>query len=877
MKIKNKLLCTILAAILLFTNSCGAKNNASYTSADSTETNATTSAYNPDTQVSTPALTSTAEQTSTSAQNSSAVETSTTVQNSSTVETSTTLQTSTSIETSPSVQSSTSAQTTVPKNTSTTTEQPAVPMTAEQRINSLNLPEQYKEELRVAHSIGFNMDKLNQQTITGEEMWDILDHFVGYAEPDKLNEWETMYLHQRNHKEPLTRFDAMAALYLVGQALGGDWAECKDSFWSVVEKLNFSWSDYYFTYELYKKIDAPIYNINGVGTQYLDGASYYYNLSRTSPFTLQHPFAYDEQANSIHEFVPPTYAECVIAVVRLLASEKPELFGETSNVVPCSCILTPELIKKANTLPLVTAEEHPVWTGFVLGWDQNVYFSATTDNIQYLKEWGFNSLRIMIDYRNLFDENDTSEGKINGLLTLDRLVAQAIESGIHLNICLCSLPGRISIVDPNTYTSTGEFDLFINSEQQARTDEIWAQLAERYKDIPSAALSFTPFWEALNYNLSTGLPHPSYTPKDVGKYLRRVIGVIREKDSDRLIIYEPTANNDVITSFEESAAVKSQVSDIENIMISFNYCENPFVYACMTATEGEHIDNNNHSIPIQDFPVTYYGVSDWIGGEDPLLIDGFLPKGTVIDIYLNESDNSLIYVDADGERIYSEQLNADKYDVGYTMSRFFNYAKSDKCISITLKKDTSLITIGTDNFFTWSGMDVYLPEEYAIDQWWFNTTYDVFIGAEEESGIVKKHTSRIIVSPVGGSKNNRITICEDVSYTTPEIWEQSTEETVAAWCDATDKFDGNCIVRIEAAEFSGCTWDSLKSYYKTVLSEFSKHGFSWWTNEFWLLTEEYPQINCMAECPAKSYGDFEHFIPELLELLQEYSEISQGD
>lgn len=740
-----------------------------------------------------------------------------------------------------------------------------------QRIAALDLPDVWKQELIHAESLGLPMDKLEQETITGKEMAVLLDSFVSWADSDKLAQWEALLPTLRSYHQPLTRFDAMAALFLAARTLGDGWADFKEDFFGTMLTLQFPWDDYYFTEGLYAGIDSPQYEVPGMGSEnYLDGACLYYNFSRPSAYSGQFPFAYDADANSIHEYTAPGYAECVLAVVRLISSEYPELFGTLPAGQADSTILTEQLIEKAQDNPVVTAEDHPQWTGFVLGWDEDVYYSATVENIQHIAQWGFNSVRIMIDYRNLFNPDDVTVGNSANLRTLDRLVAAAIEHDIHLNICLCKLPGRIAIVDPDSYTSTGEFDLFINEERQKEVDTIWSALSQRYQEIPSATLSFTPFWEALNYNLSTGLPYPEYTPADVGSYLSRIIDVIRAQDSDRLIIYEATAVNDPETTIAESAPIKAAVADRENVMISYNFCENPYVYASMTATEGEHIDNNNHSIPLPGYPTCYYAAHKTVFAETALTLDGFLPAGTVIDLYLEESFGGSIEVMADSQSLYTEELGAAQYNVGYQLSRQFPYAASDKCVSVTLSEDTALVTISSTDGFAWCGMDVTLPEAYAIDQWWYISSYDVFLGVEETEGVTQKHTSRIIISPTDGWGSREITIHQDVSYTTTEIREQSNSDTIDNWCQIIEDFDGNCMVRIEAAEFSGAVWEDVKAYYEDVLSSFTRYGYSWWNNEFWLLTNEYPQTIVVAECPSQPYDGFDHFNLELLELLQKY-------
>ena len=56
--------------------------------------------------------------------------------------------------------------------------------------------------------------------------------------------------------------------------------------------------------------------------------------------------------------------------------------------------------------------------------------------------------------------------------------------------------------------------------------------------------------------------------------------------------------------------------------MTFNFCENPYVYAEMTATEGDHIDNQNHSMFKPAYPTTIYGVKSFLGNGE-MLVKGY--------------------------------------------------------------------------------------------------------------------------------------------------------------------------------------------------------------------------------------------------------------
>lgn len=51
---------------------------------------------------------------------------------------------------------------------------------------------------------------------------------------------------------------------------------------------------------------------------------------------------------------------------------------------------------------------------------------------------------------------------------------------------------------------------------------------------------------------------------------------------------------------------------------------------------------------------------------------------------------------------------------------------------------------------------------------------------------------------------------------------------------------------------------------------FKAAGFSWWSNEFWYMTDEGAQAKLIAGCPSVNQDGFEHLNLELLQLLQQY-------
>ena len=745
--------------------------------------------------------------------------------------------------------------------------------TPEEAIAAIAPSELEEQELLYAAELGFPMDKLHQESITGAEMTALLDRLIEYAAPEKLEEWKALYPALRTSKVPLRRIDALSALFLALQHIGGDYGYFK----------TVSYNDPLF-HSMMADTDAPNFDLfgglieyefeNGTYGHYGIGG-YFYNITRKSPADGEYPMAYDEEAESFRMNALTTYKDALLAILRAIRlGESPSIapVDDPAATTPNSWILTPELLQKAAKNPEVTSEDHPRWTGFVLNYTAAAgEINTSPKEMELSAEWGFNAARLFLPHTTVFSE-DVTTVDVSALEKVDEMVAAAIKHDLHLDIMLSSLPGRnVDEAGPmNDFISTAELDLFINEEKQAMADRLFQILAKRYKDVPNFNLSFAPFYETQNKDLSTGLPAPEYTEKDVAAYLDRVIDVIRAEDPDRLIVYEATATNPWDAIIPESAPAKKIADEKGNAIISYNFCETPYVYACMTVTEGYHIDNMNSSMYLPNYPNYVYSVNTHIRRNHPLILDGLLPEGTEMTLHLAQSDGGNLSITADDEVLYSEKLPKETYETGNQLSGLYPYAQSEKQISVTLPFAPEELTISCKGgSFELSGVLLTLPPEYAVERWYYVQRYDVYLGLEQEEGVRKQRTSQVMISP-GGTDEERITIQDDLTYTSGHIYQEASPETIARWSDEIMEFDGNCIIRFERATFSGTTWAAMSAYYEDLLQSFEEHGFGWFSNDWWLMTEEWPQTNIIAECPSTEYAGYEHFNLELLELLQKY-------
>lgn len=585
-------------------------------------------------------------------------------------------------------------------------------------------------------------------------------------------------------------------------------------------------------------------------------------------------FEFDEELQSMRMYDMLTMEEAETSIERLRTGYGVKRYVSVDSAEATSPALSDEALAKTAERCSETLDALPRLTGFVLANDG--YYSIhtivkTVDDIRRIADWGFNTVRLRITYETLFNQ-DGSQIDLTQAERLDELVEACIEADIHLNLLLCTLPGRTKWVDLNDVSSGGETDLFINPERQKEAVSVWATLAARYQDVSGAHLSFTPFWEPdgdLGINSEEGWEH---TPQDTCDTLALLIEAVRAQDPERFIFYEPTAHIAAEATIQESSLFYEPLkSRFDNLMISYNFCQNAYVFAEITDIVGEDVDLSNYSMFKPEYPVTNYGVNDTIPDGGELTIDGFLPVGTVIDLYLAYADGqSALTITGDGTELYHEELSSGDYRPGRPLSSFYPYATSDKKISVTLAETTDEVAIsarGAD--IKWCGMDVILPEEYAVERWYMNSGRDNFF--EDEARFLWLATSTVMISPSERCETWHITIRDDVTFTTGEVFAEANAETIEHWCAEISDFSPQCIVRYEDACFSlGTTQGSILRYYEDVLSTFEKYGFSWLSNDYELILQE--STNRIADAEVVEYDGYDFVNLELLELLQKYQE-----
>jgi endoglucanase len=176
-------------------------------------------------------------------------------------------------------------------------------------------------------------------------------------------------------------------------------------------------------------------------------------------------------------------------------------------------------------LPEPSAKRLPRWRGFNLleKFTLNQNAPYVERDFGWLERWGFDFVRLPMDYRCWTDPERPAEpaaGKGEKVLKeIDQAVEFGARHGIHVNLNLHRGPGYC--VNP----PKERLDLWKDGAAQDAFAAQWVLVARRYKGIPSARVSFDLLNEPADLD-----------PATYARVVRRAVEAIRAEDPSRLII-----------------------------------------------------------------------------------------------------------------------------------------------------------------------------------------------------------------------------------------------------------------------------------------------------------------------------------------------------
>ncbi len=177
---------------------------------------------------------------------------------------------------------------------------------------------------------------------------------------------------------------------------------------------------------------------------------------------------------------------------------------------------------QAQPLPDASAEKLPLWHGFNLLNKFSKDFAEgpfLEEDFRWISEFGFNFVRLPMDYRQWIVNNDWTQLDEKVLKEIDQAVDYGKKYNIHVCINFHRAPGY-TVANPPEAKS-----LWTDTEAQRVCAMHWGAFAKRYKGIPNRNLSFNLLNE----------PGDLYSDTYV-KVVEILVKAIRGEDPNRLII-----------------------------------------------------------------------------------------------------------------------------------------------------------------------------------------------------------------------------------------------------------------------------------------------------------------------------------------------------
>jgi endoglucanase len=184
---------------------------------------------------------------------------------------------------------------------------------------------------------------------------------------------------------------------------------------------------------------------------------------------------------------------------------------------------SPRLVQKVIVELIGPDAAREFWTRF-----QDNYISR--DDIQFLKQAGFNSVRVPFNCRSFTPEDQPGVWSGRGFELLDRVIGWCREAGLRVVLDLHCAPGGQT--GDNIDDSWGYPWLFESQESQERTVTLWRKIAEHYKSEPVVA-----GYDLLNEPIAHHFDVKKLNPRLEPLY-QRIVKAIREVDSNHLVFLE---------------------------------------------------------------------------------------------------------------------------------------------------------------------------------------------------------------------------------------------------------------------------------------------------------------------------------------------------
>ena len=151
----------------------------------------------------------------------------------------------------------------------------------------------------------------------------------------------------------------------------------------------------------------------------------------------------------------------------------------------------------------------------------------TDEDIRFIKQAGFNSVRVPFNYRLFVTEVEPQRLEGAGYEQLDRVVGWCKKEGLFVILDMHAAPGGQT--GDNIDDSWGYPFLFESAESQELTVRIWEKIAARYKNEPTVC-----GYDLLNEPIAHFFNAADFNPK-LEPFYRKIVAGIRKVDRNHII------------------------------------------------------------------------------------------------------------------------------------------------------------------------------------------------------------------------------------------------------------------------------------------------------------------------------------------------------
>ncbi|MBS1794724.1 MAG: cellulase family glycosylhydrolase [Acidobacteria bacterium] len=152
----------------------------------------------------------------------------------------------------------------------------------------------------------------------------------------------------------------------------------------------------------------------------------------------------------------------------------------------------------------------------------------TREDVRFIKNSGFNTIRIAFNYRLFVSADDPGRLEGDGYFLLKRVIDWCRQEKLYVILDMHGAPGGQT--GDNIDDSFGYPYLFENRENQELAIRIWQKLAAQYKNEPTVLA-----YELLNEPIATYFDKEALNPKLEPLY-REMTAAIRKVDKEHIII-----------------------------------------------------------------------------------------------------------------------------------------------------------------------------------------------------------------------------------------------------------------------------------------------------------------------------------------------------